>query len=347
MKQQTLVAVTLLGLVAAPVPAAAYAFFGGSRVVPSDRAIRWDPFPLRFQILENDNLPDGIGLDTLEWRGLISRAANRWVEIPTAAIAIEIAPEPATLDRADSDDGVNTIGFSSYEGFRDSWGTAFAAFRWDEDRGYVGCDIEVSPYFVKNWSSQDPVRLLEIIMAHEIGHCLGLAHSEPHPMPLWTEAPFEAEPAFLPDPVMSYSNSYGLELTRDDVIGVSLLYPAPGFLESHGSVAGTVHLDDAPAPFAYIQAVRPGVAGARAGPGPGAFADENGVFLLEGLPPGEWMLWIHPVLVVRRNAHGPLLDESVEAGVLEATDRWRWVTVEAGEVLSGVEITLRRGRAEG
>ncbi len=349
MTRRTLAAVTLLGCLGiAPAPAAAYRFLGDGWIVTSDSAIRWDPFPLRFRILENDNLPDDIGLDASAWREVITRGASRWVEIPTATIDIEIAPEPATLDQADADDGVNTIGFSSDPVFEDSWFTGFAAFRWDDDGGgYIGCDIEINPDFVKNWSPQDPVRLLEIVVIHEIGHCLGLAHSEPHPMPLWTEDPFEAEPSFLPDPVMSYSNSYGLDLTEDDMTAVSLLYPAPGFLDSRGSVAGRVDLDGRPAPFAYVQAVRPGAEGARAGPGPGAFADENGEFLLEGLGPGDWILWVHPMLVVRRNAHGSRLDFSVAEGVLEANDRWRWITVEAGAGLSGVEITLRRGRGEG
>ena len=127
--------------------------------------------------------------------------------------------------------------------------------------------MRVSPDFVKNWAPQDPARLLEIVITHEIGHCL--RHSEPHPMALWTDLPVAKDAGFLPDPVMSCSNSYGLDLPPDDTAAVSLLYPAGDFGESRGSVRGTVTFDGNPAPFAYVQSVRPGGREAAGRPGPG------------------------------------------------------------------------------
>jgi len=143
--------------------------------------------------------------------------------------------------------------------------------------------------------------------------------------------------------VMSYSNSYGLELPEDDTVPVSLLYPAPGFLESRGAVRGSVVLEERPAAFAYLQAVRPGASGILARPGPGTFADENGMFHLEGLSPGHWMLWVHPILITRRNAHG-MTELADEAGASDFLDQMRWVRIEAGEVLEDVEIVVHPGR---
>ncbi len=338
-------AATALAILAVVGPADGYRLRARSTWTPSSaEARRWQEsdFPLRFRMLENGNLPADVDLTQTGWTELVGRSLVHWTGIPTARIEIVLEEETAALSQADMDDGVNTIGFSSDEDFVDSWATAFAAWRFDGDE-LVGCDIEVNSDFVKNWSPQDPNRLLEVVAVHEMGHCLGLGHTEPHPMPLWTDRPVKADPAFLPDPVMSYSNSYGLELPEDDTVPVSLLYPAPGFLESRGSVRGSVVLEERPAAFAYVQAVRPGESGIPTRPGPGTFADENGDFHLEGLSPGHWMLWVHPILVTRRNAH-PMTPDADAAGASEFLDQWRWVRVEADEVLEEVEIVVHPGR---
>ena len=162
-------------------------------------------------------------------------------------------------------------------------------------------------------------------------------------MPLWTGRPVNADPSFFPDPVMSYSNSYGLDLPEDDTVPVSLLYPAPGFSESRGSVRGRILLGEQPAAFAYVQSVRPGDTGEPARPGPGTFADGDGTFQLEGLTPGHWMLWVHPILV-----DPPQRSRDDRAGgrgrASEFLDQLRWVRVEAGEVLEEVEIVVHPGR---
>lgn len=340
---------TLLALACLAVPDGAFGYrFFGSRL--PDGANRWQPddFPLRFRMLENDYFPTDIEITREKWTGIVSRSLDRWTEVPTAEIALTLEGATVERDRSDAGDGINTIGFSLHETWKKvSWATASASLRFD-DGDLTECDINVNPDFVKNWSPQDSEQLLEIVATHEIGHCLGLAHTEPHPMPLWTKLPVGKDAAFLPDPVMSYSNSYGLKLSQDEITAVSLLYPAPSFLETRGTASGIVRFSGGPAvgeavAHAYVQAVRPGGSDGPAGPGPGAFTSADGFFSIGGLPPGDWMLWVHPILVVRRSANSGLLRHAEEVGHREFADRLRWVRVTAGRD-QHVEITVEPGR---
>ena len=346
-------------------PAAAYHFFGGGRlgVVPSSEAFRWEPedFPLRFRILENEHLPPVPGLTAAAWRELIERAFAHWTAIPTARIAIVVADETLVADRA-ADDRINTVGFGVAAEDEDEFSFAATA-RWRWDGGdWVGCDIEFNPsYYVDRYESLREAELpdiafwisLENTMIHEMGHCLGLAHSTLNAMwpatlarPDWVReagAFPEGVGVFAPHPNMSYGNDFGfVGLTSDDEIAVSLLYPAPGFLESRNSLGGRVVFENGdPAPFVYVQTV-----GSRgtAGFGPGTFTDQSGQFLLEGIRPGPVMLWVHPVAIPGAHTFREAVQES---GSLDILDRWRWIQVPADRSQLTVlpEITVGTGRA--
>ncbi len=336
-----------------PVPGYGYRFFPGPEIedigrviVPSDQALRWGEHrrDIEFRILVNDNLPADIEVTDELWASIVQRSIAQWDEIPTAEIRVTLGDAPVALGKADAGDGHNTIGFSDDDLFVDSWVSGFAALRV-EDGEIRGCDIEMNPRLRKNWEpSRDPLELLRILTIHEVGHCLGLDHTEPHPMPLWTELPVTVAGFFRPDPVMSYSNSYRPLPTPDEITGVSLLYPAAGYAAAHASVEGTVTRDGNPVAYGYVLAVPTDGSDPNREIGPGVFTDRNGAFLLEGLPPGDWMLWIHPFLVVRRLAHGRMEVLAEETGSRDFPDQWRWIRVEAGDRMTGLDIRVRTGR---
>lgn len=110
---------------------------------------------------------------------------------------------------------------------------------------------------------------------HEFGHALGLQHS------------------FV-------SGAMATEITRattkirpilpDDVAGLSLLYPAPGFAESLGAISGrVVNTNGVPQAMASVVAVAPG------GAAVGTLTHPDGTFRIAGIPPGQYFLYAHPL----------------------------------------------------
>ena len=110
---------------------------------------------------------------------------------------------------------------------------------------------------------------------HEFGHALGLQHS------------------FV-------SGAMATEITRattkirpifpDDVVGLSLLYPTRSFREGLGSVSGRVTAGrDEGMGLASVVAVSPG------GAVIGTLTHPDGTYRIEGLLPGQYFLYAHPL----------------------------------------------------
>ena len=349
----------LLGVV----PANAYKYFGAElRIVLGPRAAaRWAPgdLPVRFRLLENERLPEHPALTPRTWREMVARALRFWTEVPTARVTAVLEEQTVRSDFVDADDGINTVGFAGDESFG---AMASAGLRIEGGR-IVGCDIVLNHRMLEvleDREAENPQRIMErlprieTIVAHEFGHCFGLAHSDLNPV--WEATPSapaaargngfypEGAAAFHANPVMSYGGAHGfVGLAPDDRTGISLLYPAPGFLESTGAIGGRlVFADGRGASFVYLQIVD-GV-GADAAFGAGAFTDAFGYFLLEGLPPGRRLFWAHPVGNQRAHYGPDRFGDADILRVLDVRDRWFWAEVRAGRIEFLPPLSVSTGR---
>ena len=332
------VVTALLALEGPTAAVSAYRFaHPGFAVRGAEGARRWpdDAWPVRYRVLENANLEVNGNFESADaWREFLLAAMGQWNAVETAEIDLRLEEAPAEQDAGIDADGINTIGFSSVFEEEDVPAAGFAS--WDYSEGeFRSCDVELNPEVFRTGAPQERLDRMTALVLHEIGHCLGLLHTVVMPMPFYAQLTEVDLTGFYPDPTMSYGRD-GPFLLPDDEIAVSLLYPAPGFRASTGSLSGTIRFErGGPARFAYVQAVEIRDEGARAGPG--AFADDEGVFLLEGVRPGPVMLWVHPMLVL--GAH-----YFPGEWALSFQDQWLWTEAVAGSVTAVPDIAVVRGR---
>jgi hypothetical protein len=113
-----------------------------------------------------------------------------------------------------------------------------------------------------------------LTLVHEFGHTMGLQHT-------WTSAVMSTE--------ITRSTSKGRPLTSDDIAGLSILYPSSSFAQKTGVVTGRVALNGAGVNLASVVAIAPG------SPAVSTLTNPDGTYRLEGLPPGYYFLYVHPL----------------------------------------------------
>lgn len=308
-------------------------------------AVRWSPEiwgpgeELTFFVADDPEWSDS-SRSARSALSFVERALSVWARIPSADIrwsAVGIQEGPGLADDARNGVTANEDPETDY---------SFASIWWERESAPDGdgpwrvfeCDVVLS---------QETARRLNdwglSILIHEFGHCVGLAHAATYPGSRFGEMRSEERSpssVWRNDPQMSYGLGANDTITEDDRIGASLLRPAAGWLGGTGTVGGEVLLDGAPARHLHVLAV--GSGGGTAGGGIGAFTDSAGRFLIEGLPPGDYLLWVHPMR--RLDAHEIMV---MADPLLEVRDRLypSPVAVRPGGEGERHRLTVAAGRA--
>lgn len=229
----------------------------------------------------------------------IERAARSWSRAAGVEIILTRSGEQSVSAPGPQGDGVSLITIAQtpenlilFAG-ANSQRPALTRIFFDKHSRIFEADIVLNPYFLTSTDGTIGSFDLESTMVHEMGHALGLGHSE------------------LPSASMNETSSrnglYSLPFTlfrtlsRDDIAGIRALYgPAGNENDCCGSVAGKLTakgvLSDRLS--VWIETAEDGRVEAQ------TRAGQSGEFRLDGLPAGKYMVYardpensagVHPV----------------------------------------------------
>lgn len=317
-------------------------------VVASVDAIRWSQHAwapnstLVWQIErtpEVDAEPDFAGNLVLA----SERALALWSDISTADISWQLDGFVSGSETSSLRDARNLLVFDrGFQGAAAWWRRNLALDSWEATECDVGLPFEPAELKTSDLAALD---WLVDFLVRELGHCIGLGAPAAFPTYPWlrTSAPRasaskRSSAVWHHVPAMRWE-AESLELAADDRVGASLLRPRAGWLVGTGSLSGTLSLDDNSVAYGHVWALRRNPEGIRTPVG--AFADASGRFLIEGLLPGDYVLWAHPI--GDYGTHSPLVENGAITEVRD-TVLARPVNVSAGRVTDGISIVMRRGR---
>ena len=360
--------VAVFGLGAGGSRTEAYRFYdngGLDFIVGSDQALRWSADawgPGRTRVWEIEDGEDwSLLFDSAEdVRPLLEEALGIWSGIETADISWRISGVASVSDEEPRFGDSRSRVFLERRQGRTSEGEIRYYYRrgtflwWVRNRTrstweLTDCDVGLPWDWWLDDDLEPDVELDDVrdtivrFAAEAFGRCVGLGDGAPFPGRPWLRRTAGSDTTtwgsrriWEVGPLM---HNYWRELSADDRTAASLLRPRTGWGSSVGSVSGRLEVEGAAAPYVHVYAIRSTPAGLR--DPVGAFANVRGEFLIEGLPPGEYILWALPVRYYWNHHH--LVLEGAATDLKDAVVAHP-VRVEAGRVTGGIEIPMRSGR---
>jgi len=247
---------------------------------------KWRPgaFPIRWQI----NPVKGANITgTVEQAEVFRTSFFSWQSVGTATVTfIEGAPTPTNI--VSSYDNINLITTNITP---QQYGSSALAFtttftidqggvvdQFDRPVDFPGqimeADIMFNPSTQFSTNATTPATLFDLqsVAIHEIGHLLGLDHTN-----LVSSVMF---------PTLIAGVNYARTLTTDDIAGISTIYPSAAF-NAKGTLSGTVRTTSNTAVFgAMVTAVN-----ASGQPVASALTDPQGRYTIAGLDPGSYTVY--------------------------------------------------------
>ena len=175
-----------------------------------------------------------------------------------------------------------------------------------------------------------------LTLLHELGHALGLQH---------------AATSSLMSTEVTRAVTRAHPLSADDIAGLSLLYPAKDFASRTGSIAGQVRMSTGEgAALASVVALNP------SGQAVSALTHPDGSYRIEGLAPGQYFVYVHPLPPTELGPYGLVLPVDSAGRTFAASEPFETlffpgtknvqmagvISVSAGAVTEGVNFRVQR-----